>query len=216
MSDSKVKEMISLTLVFGGGNAKSIEVEGGITWKECRALCEEAGMTFPKDEFVVQQYGNKVQWTDETHLPSYSTGEVKAKIIVTVRPKETSGGAGLPYKEVRAKIKEIIDEVGEVAKQHFNIGKNYTTKGTEELNKLYDEWKPSKDNSKKESVIVSKQEITKVEEIEVTNSNVEFKTDVDNTLEQDLKYASILTTKLVEVQERIATRIKNSSIYLND
>lgn len=60
---------------------------------------------------------------------------------VFLRPKQTKSGADLPYKEVRAKIQELIASDGDVAKAHFNEGKNYTTKKGEELNVLLNSYK---------------------------------------------------------------------------
>ena len=60
---------------------------------------------------------------------------------VFLRPKQTKSGADLPYKEVRAKVQELIASDGDVAKTHFNEGKNYTTKKGDELNVLLNSYK---------------------------------------------------------------------------
>ena len=60
---------------------------------------------------------------------------------VFLRPKQTKSGADLPYKEVRAKVQELIASDGDVAKAHFNEGKNYTTKKGDELNVLLNSYK---------------------------------------------------------------------------
>ena len=60
---------------------------------------------------------------------------------VFLRPKQTKSGADLPYKEVRAKVQELIASHGDVAKAHFNEGKNYTTKKGDELNVLLNSYK---------------------------------------------------------------------------
>ena len=60
---------------------------------------------------------------------------------VFLRPKQTKSGADLPYKEVRAKVQELIASDGDVAKAHFNEGKNYTTKKGAELNTLLNSYK---------------------------------------------------------------------------
>ena len=60
---------------------------------------------------------------------------------VFLRPKQTKSGADLPYKEVRAKIQELIATDGDDAKAHFNEGKNYTTKKGDELNVLLNSYK---------------------------------------------------------------------------
>ena len=60
---------------------------------------------------------------------------------VFLRPKQTKSGVDLPYKEVRAKVQELIASDGDVAKAHFNEGKNYTTKKGDELNVLLNSYK---------------------------------------------------------------------------
>ena len=60
---------------------------------------------------------------------------------VFLRPKQTKSGADLPYKEVRAKVQELIASDGDVTKAHFNEGKNYTTKKGDELNVLLNSYK---------------------------------------------------------------------------
>ena len=60
---------------------------------------------------------------------------------VFLRPKQTKSGADLPYKEVRAKVQELIASDGDVAKAHFNEEKNYTTKKGDELNVLLNSYK---------------------------------------------------------------------------
>ena len=78
---------------------------------------------------------------------------------VFLRPKQTKSGADLPYKEVRAKVQELIASDGDMAKAHFNEGKNYTTKKGDELNVLLNSYKggsgttsSAKAETKKEAV----------------------------------------------------------------
>ena len=78
---------------------------------------------------------------------------------VFLRPKQTKSGADLPYKEVRAQVQELIASDGDVAKAHFNEGKNYTTKKGDELNVLLNSYKggsgttsSAKAETKKEAV----------------------------------------------------------------
>ena len=87
---------------------------------------------------------------------------------VFLRPKQTKSGADLPYKEVRAKVQELIASDGDVAKAHFNEGKNYTTKKGDELNVLLNSYKggsgttsSAKAEPKKEAVKI---EASKAEE----------------------------------------------------
>ena len=89
---------------------------------------------------------------------------------VFLRPKQTKSGADLPYKEVRAKVQEIIASDGDVAKAHFNEGKNYTTKKGDELNALLNSYKggstatSSAKAEPKKAEPKAKEEVVKTEE----------------------------------------------------
>ena len=66
-----------------------------------------------------------------------------AGFTLFLMPKKTKAGAdinSMSYKEIRAAIKDAIDYKEEQGKAHFNVGKNYTTKGTEELRGLLGKW----------------------------------------------------------------------------
>lgn len=60
--------------------------------------------------------------------------------VIYFRAKETKSGIdgteGMGYKDLRAGIKEQITAHGEHAEAHFNEGKNYTNKSTDELRSL--------------------------------------------------------------------------------
>lgn len=93
---------------------------------------------------------------------------------VFLRPKQTKSGADLPYKEVRAKVQELIASDGDVAKAHFNEGKNYTTKKGDELNVLLNSYKggsgttsSAKAEPKKEAVKAEAQEFSEEGCIEI-------------------------------------------------
>ena len=82
---------------------------------------------------------------------------------VFLRPKQTKSGADLPYKEVRAKVQEIIASDGDVAKAHFNEGKNYTTKKGDELNVLLNSYKGGSGTTSSAKA-EPKEEVVKTEE----------------------------------------------------
>ena len=82
---------------------------------------------------------------------------------VFLRPKQTKSGADLPYKEVRAKVQELIASDGEVAKAHFNEGKNYTTKKGDELNVLLNSYKGGSGTTSSAKA-EPKEEVVKTEE----------------------------------------------------
>ena len=90
---------------------------------------------------------------------------------VFLRPKQTKSGADLPYKEVRAKVQELIASDGDVAKAHFNEGKNYTTKKGDELNVLLNSYKgcsgtisSTKAETKKEAVKIEAPKASETQE----------------------------------------------------
>ena len=89
---------------------------------------------------------------------------------VFLRPKQTKSGADLPYKEVRAKVQALIASDGDVAKAHFNEGKNYTTKKGDELNVLLNSYKggstatSSEKAEPKKAEPKAKEEVVKTEE----------------------------------------------------
>ena len=83
---------------------------------------------------------------------------------VFLRPKQTKSGADLPYKEVRAKIQELIASDGDVAKAHFNEGKNYTTKKGDELNVLLNSYKGGSGTTTSSAKAEPKKEAVKAEE----------------------------------------------------
>ena len=78
---------------------------------------------------------------------------------VFLRPKQTKSGADLPYKEVRAKVQELIASDGDVAKAHFNEGKNYTTKKGDELNTLLNSYKGGSTATSSEKAEPKKEEL---------------------------------------------------------
>ena len=82
---------------------------------------------------------------------------------VFLRPKQTKSGADLPYKEVRAKVQELIASDGDVAKAHFNEGKNYTTKKGDELNVLLNSYKGGSGTTSSAKA-EPKEEVVKTEE----------------------------------------------------
>ena len=82
---------------------------------------------------------------------------------VFLRPKQTKSGADLPYKEVRAKVQALIASDGDVAKAHFNEGKNYTTKKGDELNVLLNSYKGGSGTTSSAKA-EPKEEVVKTEE----------------------------------------------------
>ena len=103
------------------------------TWGELKPLLREEG--YDLNSLLAAESINRSDLVND--LAVLPEGPFR----VFLRPKQTKSGADLPYKEVRAKVQEIIASDGDVAKAHFNEGKNYTTKKGDELNVLLNSYK---------------------------------------------------------------------------
>lgn len=103
------------------------------TWGELKPLLKREG--YDLDSLLAAESINRSDLVND--LAVLPEGPFR----VFLRPKQTKSGADLPYKEVRAKVQEIIASDGDVAKAHFNEGKNYTTKKGDELNVLLNSYK---------------------------------------------------------------------------
>ena len=103
------------------------------TWGELKPLLENEG--YDLNSLLAAESINRADLVND--LAVLPEGPFR----VFLRPKQTKSGADLPYKEVRAKVQELIASDGDVAKAHFNEGKNYTTKKGDELNVLLNSYK---------------------------------------------------------------------------
>ena len=103
------------------------------TWGELKPLLKGEG--YDLDSLLAAESINRADLVND--LAVLPEGPFR----VFLRPKQTKSGADLPYKEVRAKVQELIASDGDVAKAHFNEGKNYTTKKGDELNVLLNSYK---------------------------------------------------------------------------
>jgi len=117
-----------------GGNMKKI-LSTATTWGELKPQIRKEG--FDVSSLLAAE--NITRHDLISDLAVLPTGPFR----VIMRPKETKSGAGLPYKEVRGLIQALVAN-SDAAKAHFNEGKNYTTKSTDELNKLYDTYSGDK------------------------------------------------------------------------
>lgn len=112
----------------------------------------------------------------------------ETNFVIYFRAKETKSGGEMSYKELRAAIKGFIDNDGDPAKEHFNQGKNYTTKSTDELKALHASYKPKAAGTEEapaetvadngisevvESVAASKVTITNQDRIGIIRENLE-------------------------------------------
>ena len=82
--------------------------------------------------------------SDASQLPVNITtldGLTTNDLTLIVTPKQRmKSGATLSRPQLYAEIKTLIAKDGDKAKNHFNAGKNYTNKSTDELQKLYDQY----------------------------------------------------------------------------
>ena len=134
---------------------------------------------------------------------------------VFLRPKQTKSGADLPYKEVRAKVQELIASDGDVAKAHFNEGKNYTTKKGDELNVLLNSYKggsgttfPAKAETKKEAVKAEEKASPKASEAQ------EFSEEgcIEVAVEALSKIKSVDTTAIISlVKDLLSVLVKEAA-----
>ena len=103
------------------------------TWGELKPLLKQEG--YDLNSLLAAESINRADLVND--LAVLPEGPFR----VFLRPKQTKSGADLPYKEVRAKVQELIASDGDVAKAHFNEEKNYTTKKGDELNVLLNSYK---------------------------------------------------------------------------
>lgn len=146
---------------------KTVETEAEL-WGDLQKDLKKAGITFNKMKVVIGETKHTLE-ADSGVLP-------KNDFTLFLMPKKTKAGAdvnSMSYKEIRAAIKDIIAKDEAKGKDHFNVGKNYTTKGTEELRGLLGEWlgvvvKPVEKKKKKATKTskknVSQKKKNKVEE----------------------------------------------------
>ena len=142
-----------------GGKIAKISTDAK-TWGELKPLLKREG--YDLNSLLAAESINRADLVND--LAVLPEGPFR----VFLRPKQTKSGADLPYKEVRAKVQELIASDGDMAKAHFNEGKNYTTKKGDELNVLLNSYKggsgttsSAKAEPKKEAV---KTEAPKAEE----------------------------------------------------
>jgi len=121
--------------VFSSGqNNRKIDIMStATTWEELQIDFSNAGINYKGMDAVIR--ATKVTLTlPDAKLPD-------GDFLLYLLPQKTQSGADLSYKELRAAISNIIKADGEKAKNHFNQGKNYTTKSTDELQNLYKSYK---------------------------------------------------------------------------
>lgn len=120
---------ITLYATKGGKKAK-LETDV-TTWKELKSLAKAEG--YDVDKLLSTENVTRHDLVnDEALLP-------EGAFTLFMRPKQVKSGnrgEGLSYKEIKAAIKEDFTAHPAEAAAHYNEGKNYTTKSTEDLRGL--------------------------------------------------------------------------------
>ena len=129
-NQTATKRIITIYSTKGAKKAK-IETEAN-TWAELKPLIAKEG--YDLNSLHATENVNKTDLVNEAAvLPA-------TEFTVFLRPKQTKSGAGradgLAYKDIRDMIKGDIESYPDAGKEHYNQGKNYTTKSTDELRDL--------------------------------------------------------------------------------
>lgn len=156
--------------IYATKGAKKAKIETAVTtWGELKTLVSKEG--YKLNSLHATENVNKADLVnDQAVLPA-------GEFTIFLRPKQTKSGAergmGLSYKEIKATIAADIAAHGDVAKNHYNEGKNYTTKGTEELRSLVNSFTPASNSAapKAEQAEETVNEVPAQETITLTNQD---------------------------------------------
>ena len=162
------------------------------TWGELKPLVKKAGYDL-SSLLAAESFTKHDLVNDLALLPVEN-------FRLFLRPKQTKSGAEMSYKELRGAIKDILDG-NEEAKEHFNQGKNYTTKGTEELRSLYNSYAYG---GKKTSAPQPVKEVIKAKKagkVKKDKSSKKGKKNKTKEVLEDLAQADKVTQRAVPVQE---------------
>lgn len=177
------------------------------TWGELKPLLKMEG--YDLNSLLAAESINRADLVND--LAALPEGPFR----VFLRPKQTKSGADLPYKEVRAKVQELIASDGDVAKAHFNEGKNYTTKKGDELNVLLNSYKggsgttsSAKAEPKKEAVKAEEEASPKASEAqEVSEEGC-----IEVAVEALSKIKSVDTTAIISlVKDLLSVPVKEAA-----
>ena len=196
-TQTAVREIVAYATKGG----KIAKINTGVkTWGELKPLLKNEG--YDLDSLLAAESINRADLVND--LAVLPEGPFR----VFLRPKQTKSGADLPYKEVRAKVQEIIAFDGDVAKAHFNEGKNYTTKKGDELNVLLNSYKggsgttsSAKAEPKKEAVKAEEKASPKASEDQEVSEDQEISEEgcIKVAVEALSKIKSVNTTHVISL-----------------
>lgn len=128
--------------IYSQGFGEKVLDSKANTWKELQAELDSKNINYSGMKSVIGESQLTLESPDAV-LPA----EGFTLFLMPIKTK--SGAAELSYKELRSNIQSAVNGAdGDRAKAHFNAGKNYTTKGTDELRSLWASWKPGKSSAK--------------------------------------------------------------------
>lgn len=147
------------------GGEKDVQTSA-TTWGQLQEDLRKNGVAYDGMKSVVGETKVTLE-ADAAMLPSEG-------FTLFLMPKKTKAGvnpAEMGYKALRAEICEILKYTNDTAKAHFNVGKNYTTKSTDELRGLLSSWIDIMNG--KSPILFAEHPVTKEEAIAAKEIEVE-------------------------------------------
>ena len=195
---------------------KSVETSA-TTWGQLQNDLSKNGISYSGMKSVIGESKLTLE-ADAAILPTEG-------FTLFLMPKKTKAGAidinTAGYKDLRAEICTILNGgKNEPAKTHFNEGKNYTTKGTEELRGLLASWKgvtlaPVEAVAKKKSapkVVETSRPATTRQIIEKIEAIVESVKESKEEIEEVQTYASVGDPIIESRDQHSAITYLNSAV----
>jgi voltage-gated potassium channel Kch len=192
----------TITIYATRGNSEPVDiVSNATTWGDFIPEVKAAGYNI--DKVLCTESHTRMDLVNKLAiLPTVD-------FTIFIRNKETKSGAELSYKELRAAISGFIAADGDVAKEHFNQGKNYTTKPTEELRLLHDSYSPAKQEVLKEEATQEVVEAVETNVADVVESVAQAKVIIVTNTDRITKIELLLSQiKEATPNEEISDRIE--------
>lgn len=177
------------------------------TWGELERQLEA---THDMSKCKVIEAASRLSFVDkDTALPTNiltSSGEPTNDLLITVTPtKNINSGMALSHKECRETIKDIIAK-NPSAKDFFNKNKNYTNKGTDELNLLISNY--SKKSTSKKEVVSKKVDVKAVKPVTSSKSSTVLKKVQENCKTGNFSQAAEQASSTFTPSDAILTGVK--------
>ena len=140
---------------------KLIKVEtDATTWGELKGLAQDEGVNTSETKATVSTNKTTLDH-DDAHLP-------EGEFTVFFTKINSKAGAELSYREVRTKVKELVNSSEEAAR-HFNQDLNYTNKSKDTLIDLLEEWESMYSEEVEEEKV---EKVAQLEEVILPFKNV--------------------------------------------